>query len=97
MQNIIKLDKKLIEIINIPDMIYTPQNLKKILIKKLKKKTYVEYYISTELQNFLCEPNNYIGIDYLIHIMITNYSENLNCPNCDYYSYNQNPNYDLIK
>ena len=62
MQNTIQLNKELLHIIKIPDILYTPYSLKKILIKKLNKKLYSEYYISSELQQFLNVPNNYIDI-----------------------------------
>jgi hypothetical protein len=97
MQNIIQLNKELLHIIKIPDVLYTVPTLKKALLKKLnKKKTIVEYYISIELQTFLNEPNNYIGMENLINTIIMNYSQNLNRPNYDYYSYDQKPNYDLL-
>lgn len=96
MQTNIQINKELLHIMQIPDILYTKQTLKKILIKKLTKKSFNIYFMSNNLQTFLNETNNYIEIEYLINIIIKNYSQNLNNPNYDYYSYDQKPNYNLI-
>ena len=64
--------------------------------KDQNKKLYGCYSISVELQTFLNEPTDYIGMDKLIGIIVANYCENTNKPNCYYYSYDQTPNYTLI-
>ena len=92
----IQLNKTLIYILKIPDIIYSPKRLRVTLMKHLNRKLYNSYNISIELQTFLNEPNDYIDLDKLISIIITNYCENTNKPNCDYYSYDQNPNFTLI-
>ena len=94
--NNIQLNKELLHIIKIPDILYSIQGLRKALMKKLNKKTFGFYYIPIELQNFINEPNDYINLEQLINIIITNYSETADKPSCDYYSYDQKPNYDLI-
>lgn len=96
MNNYIKLNNELLHIMDIPDILYSRQSLRKVLIKKLTKKTYESYYIPNELQTFLNESTNYMQLEHLISIIISNYSENTDKPNCDYYSYDQKPNYNLI-
>jgi hypothetical protein len=96
MQNNIQLNKELIHILQIPNVLYSTYSLRKKLSLILKKKTYGVYYISNELQQFLSQPNDFISLDNLIDIIIINYSENTNKPNCDYYSYDQKPNFDLF-
>ena len=94
--NNIQLNKELLNIIKIPDILYSIQGLRKAIIKKLTKKTFNYYYIPNELQTFINEPNNYIQLDQLINIIINNYIETIDKPNSDCFSYNQKPNYNLI-
>jgi hypothetical protein len=91
-KNNIRLNKELLYIIGIPDIIYDCNSLKKILIKKLTKNLiYDTYFIPIVLQTFLNYDNNYIKINDLIAIILK-YSENTK-PEYDYYSYDQKPNY----
>ena len=94
--NYIKLNKELLHIIKIPDILYSMYGLRKALMKKLNKKTYGSYYISNELQTFLNESKDYVLLEQLISIIILNYSENTDKPTSDYYSYDQKPNYNLV-
>lgn len=96
MMNYIKLNKEFLHIIKIPDILYSKQGLRKALMKKLSKKTYEVYYIPNELQTFLNEPVDYIQLEQLIRIIISNYNENTDKPTGDYYSYDQKPNYNLV-
>lgn len=99
----LQLNKTLIYLLNIPDSIYSRKTLRSTLLKHMQKKEneqnkklYGCYSISVELQTFLNEPANYINLENLISIIIANYCENTNKPNCYYYSYDQTPNYTLI-
>jgi len=94
--NNIQLNKELLHIIKIPDILYSLHGLRKALAKKLTKKTIGSYYIPIELKNFINEPNDYINLEQLINIIITNFSETTDKPNSDYFSYDQKPNYNLI-
>lgn len=94
---IYQLNKQLLYILQIPDILYSPDQLKKMLIKKLNKKHSIYFYISNDLQTFMNLSNNYYLIDKLVEIIILNYSENTNKPNYDYYSYDQKPDYKKIE
>lgn len=96
MENTIQLNKELIHILQIPNVLYSTYSIRKKLASTLKKKTFGTYYISNQLQQFLGQPNDYISLNNLIDLIIINYSENINKPNCEYYSYDQKPNFDLF-
>lgn len=93
---IYQLNKQLLYILQIPDILYSRDQLKKILIKKLNKINSIYYYIPSDLQTFINLSNNYYSIDQLINIIL-NYSENTNKPTYDYYSYDQKPDYKKIE
>lgn len=94
---IYQLNKQLLYILQIPDSLYSRDQLKKILIKKLNKINSIYYYISNDLQTFMNLSNNFYSIEQLVNIIILNYSENTNKPNYNYYSYDQKPDYKKIE
>ncbi len=96
MQNIIQLNKELLHILKIPDNLYSYVRLRNELTKTLKLKSGNYYYISLELQTFINHPSDNISIYSLIDHIITFYSENTNKPNCEYFNYDQKPNYNLF-
>lgn len=96
MSNNIQLNKELLHILQISDILYSRSALMITLSKKLKKKGLSKYYISIELQTFLHAPYNHINLYTLMDIIIKNYTNNINYPNYDYYSYDQKPNYNLL-
>ena len=90
-----QVNKELLHILQIPDVIYTSSSvLRKAIIKKLQKKSFNNYYINAQLKQFLNETNDYINIDELISTIVTSYSNNTKYPSHEYYSYDQKPNYD---
>ncbi len=93
----IQLNKEIMYILKLPNKLYSMQTLRKELIKNLEKKSISIYYISLELKEYLNIPNDYIDINKLLDDIVLYYSENTNRPLCDYYSYDQKPNYDNIK
>ena len=92
--NNIRIKKNLLNILDIPDKMYSMHSLRQFLITKLKKKKINEYFISPKLQLFLNESNNYINLTQFITTIVIFYAE---YDNIDFFSYDQEPNYNNIK
>lgn len=95
-----KLNKNLLELLNIEDKIYNNKTLRTTLGLKMKSlyftmniKNSNNYILTPELQSFLNEDKKYIDTDILVTLISISYSDNINYPNCQYYHYNQKPNY----
>jgi hypothetical protein len=95
-----KFDKDILDKLQIPNQIYTHFTLKKIIKNKFKvviKNNNSYIILSDDLKKIFNLDNFLINIDNLILILKTNYTDDLNKPNYYYYSYNKNPNYNIIE
>lgn len=94
----INLSDELLNIMNLPNIVYTRESLKKRLISKLHKNLLKNnnYYLPVELKTLLNEYSENINMDKLINIIILKCNKNPIEPEYDYYSYDQKPNYNLI-
>jgi hypothetical protein len=91
-----KLNKTILNILDIEDRFYNNVLLRKALTTKLKvsNRKLNTYYLTKELQVLFNEDNNFtVNIDTLVSIIVNSYSENINYPDCQFYSYNQSATY----
>jgi hypothetical protein len=95
MKNIqFKINTLLLDELEIENKIYTIVDLR----KELDSKTYnKKIMLSSNLKKILLCTSNHIGIDKLINIIVSNYIEKIDYPNCSYYSYDQKPNFSIYK
>ena len=77
-----KINKKLLELLNIEDILYNNITLRKVL--------------STKLKVYLNEENTIMNIDKLVTLIKTSYSDSIDYPDCHYYHYNEQANYDNV-
>jgi len=95
MQPSFQINEELINILKIPNQLYTRYTLRRMLINKLTKLSPSTICITIQLQELINETNHIINLDRLLDIIINDYSYNTNRPNCHYYHYDQKPNYSL--
>jgi hypothetical protein len=89
-----KFNKDILDILEIPNQIYTKLSLKQLLKEKYENN---KILLSVNIKKKLnIKDDNKIYIDHLILELITNYREDLNKPLYYHYSYNKEPNYDII-
>ena len=93
-----KIDKKLLELLHMEDILYNNITLRKVLSTKLKVVTKLSdiYFLLPELKVYLNEETSMMRMDKLITLIKTSYSDNIAYPNCHYYHYNEKANYDNI-
>ena len=88
-----KIKEELVNLLYIEDRLYTTNELRKTLKKKLKYVNKNDVFINDEIKIYLNEVTNIISIDDLITTIKLSYVENINKPNMNYFSYDQKPIY----
>jgi len=87
-----KINKTLLELLNIENKIYNNITLQNALFVSKKNKDN-NYILSPKLKLFLNEDNDNIDINILIKLIKISYSDDIKYPNYDFYHYNQKPIY----
>lgn len=82
----IKLNNKILSILELQDELYSSTSLRKLLLRKIKKN---KLYDIGNLLN-IDDIGNF-SRDDIINIIIMNCTNNINYPPCKYYSYTQVP------
>jgi hypothetical protein len=92
-----KIDKLILNKLEIPDKLYTKYSLKFNVFNKLKKTNNqkIKLSLNNDIKKLLNIETD-IHINDLIILLIEKNAEIMNKPNCYYLSYHKKPNYDLI-
>jgi hypothetical protein len=88
-----KLDKEILDILEIPDLLYTNQMLLKKLVSKWRSNNVI---LNDDLKNFLHYPDNVksVQLSDIFNRIKINHIQKINYPpNCTFYSYDQKPIY----
>ena len=82
-----KINTKFLEILNMENILYDYNKLRKVLSSKLKihNKSENTYLLPQNLREFLHVNNNYINIDKLATLIKVLYAIDNNYPDCYYY------------
>lgn len=93
-KTIFRINKDLLELLLIKDCLYTPDKLRKTLLKRIYHINY-EFRLKDSLIEYLKLTSKYMNIDKFIDYIVANYSETINNDNNMNYTYFQKPNYNI--